>query len=56
MRFAEDGIKKLRAVNVNSAKPLPILLRGMRNTKFSGDFKWEGGTVLAFMSTTPETQ
>ena len=53
-QFAEDGVKKLRAVHVSSMNSLPTLWRGMRNMRVSDDFKAEGGTELAFMSTTTD--
>lgn len=53
--FAEEGIKKLRKLNatrkVREEGPL-TLWRGMRSLKASDDFLEQGGTELAFMSTT----
>ncbi len=55
--YAADGIKKLRAVY---SKPthrtsFPLTLwRGMRNRKVTESFLFEGGTELAFMSTTTD--
>jgi hypothetical protein len=56
--FATNGIKKLRAshllddghVNAESK----IFWRGMRNRKVADDFLTQGGTELAFMSTTSD--
>ena len=52
--FAASGIKKLRALNVNTG---PVTLwRGMRNIEAANDFTQEGGTELAFMSTTKDLE
>ncbi len=49
--FAVQGIKKLRALKVG--RPFPITLwRGMRNRTIAENFRSDGGTELAFMSTT----
>jgi hypothetical protein len=55
--YAADGIRKLRAIN---AKPTQrtsyslTLWRGMRNRKVTDTFLAEGGTEMAFMSTTTD--
>jgi hypothetical protein len=55
--YAADGIKKLRATHSNPAHrtrfPLSVW-RGMRNRKVTDLFLREGGTELAFMSTTTD--
>ena len=48
--FAVDGIKKLRTLNV--VKECKTLWRGMRNLKVAQQFMEQGGTEMAFMSTT----
>ena len=53
--FAVQGIKKLRALRAESGEGL-ILWRGMRNVKISDAFMRDGGTELAFMSTTTELE
>ena len=51
--FAVEGIKKLRALNLKEGgAPPPALWRGMRNLRVADRFMEEGGTELAFMSTT----
>ena len=49
---ASSGIKKLRALCVDVGEK--TLWRGMRNTDVADDFMNQGGTELAFMSTTSE--
>ena len=55
---AEEGTKKLRKLNAKSQRLLTrkgggvTLWRGMRATKATQEFLKEGGTELAFMSTT----
>ena len=51
--IAVRGIKKLRALQVNSDGAV-TLWRGMRNVEVAESFMREGGTELAFMSTTTE--
>ena len=51
--FAVAGIRKLRALDVSSVGPT-ILWRGMRNIEVAENFMLEGGTELAFMSTTTD--
>lgn len=54
--FAKEGCKKLRALSLKDKgeeKPV-VLWRGMRSMKVTGEFMSEGGTELAFMSTTSE--
>jgi len=53
--FAVEGIKKLRALGVKADK-MPLLWRGMRNMKSTELFNKEGGTEMAFMSTTTEVK
>lgn len=53
--FAVQGIKKLRALRAESKEGL-ILWRGMRNVKITDAFMRDGGTELAFMSTTTELE
>ena len=48
--FATSGIKKMRAVQVATGET--ILWRGMRDLGVAANFLDEGGTELAFMSTT----
>lgn len=48
--FALSGIKKLRALHVESGES--VLWRGMRNLEVADRFMQQGGTELAFMSTT----
>ena len=53
--FAKEGCKKLRALHLKSKgidKPVVVLWRGMRSMKVTEEFMSEGGTELAFMSTT----
>ena len=50
--FAWNGIKKLRALHVGSGEML--LWRGMRNREVANGFMQQGGTELAFMSTTSD--
>jgi hypothetical protein len=60
--FAERGIKKMRALHVPvggrllaaAADSEVVLWRGMRNLEAADDFMKQGGTELAFMSTTRE--
>ena len=53
--FAVEGIKKLRALNLKEGgAPPPALWRGMRNLRVADRFMEEGGTELAFMSTTSD--
>jgi hypothetical protein len=52
--FAASGIKKLRALHVDSGET--ILWRGMRNLKVANGFMEKGGTELAFMSTTRDLE
>lgn len=54
-RFAYEGIKKLRAVQVKNNTQL-VLWRGARSMTLSDRFKKEGGTELAFMSTTTDPE
>ena len=49
---AERGIKKLRALHVDAAVQEAVLWRGMRSVRVSDGFLSQGGTELAFMSTT----
>jgi hypothetical protein len=52
--FADEAIRKLRSVRTRGSgqgKNI-VLWRGMRNVCVSEDFMQEGGTELAFMSTT----
>ena len=55
--FAKEGCKKLRALSLKEkgdkgvGKPV-VLWRGMRSMKATEEFMSEGGTELAFMSTT----
>ena len=52
--FAASGIRKLRALNVESG---PVTLwRGMRNLEAADHFMQAGGTELAFMSTTADLE
>ena len=51
-KFAYDGIKRLRSVHMDWNGVQVVLWRGMRNVRVSEDFENEGGTELAFMSTT----
>jgi hypothetical protein len=57
--YAADGIRKLRAIY---SKPMqrtryPLTLwRGMRNRKVTESFLCEGGTEMAFMSTTTDLE
>ena len=48
--FAVLGVKKLRALHVEAGQT--TLWRGMRNLEVAEDFMKQGGTELAFMSTT----
>ena len=48
--FAAIGIKKLRKLNVSAGAM--TMWRGMRNIEVADNFMTEGGTELAFMSTT----
>jgi hypothetical protein len=50
--FALCGIKKLRAVHLKSGEM--TLWRGMRNLNITEEFLKEGGTEMAFMSTTTD--
>jgi hypothetical protein len=50
--FAWTGIKKLRALYVGSGTK--SLWRGMRNLDVADEFMKEGGTEMAFMSTTTD--
>jgi hypothetical protein len=50
--FAWNGVKKLRALHVGSGET--ILWRGMRNREVANCFMQQGGTELAFMSTTSD--
>jgi hypothetical protein len=50
--FAFNGIKKLRSEHVQSGEM--SLWRGMRNLEVADDFMQQGGTELAFMSTTKD--
>ncbi len=50
--FAWNCIKKLRALHVGIGDQ--ILWRGMRNREVAKDFMQQGGTELAFMSTTSD--
>ena len=52
--FAVEGIKKLRANNLKERgdKQSTVLWRGMRNLRAADNFMQDGGTELAFMSTT----
>ena len=50
--FAWNGIKKLRALHVESGEM--VLWRGMRNREVANGFMQQGGTELAFMSTTSD--
>ena len=62
--YIQDGIKKLRAVEQDNSshgeakmpttgkKKSVVLWRGMKNVHVSQEFKMEGGTELAPMSTT----
>jgi hypothetical protein len=56
--FATNGIKKLRAYhlldNGRVYADKKIFWRGMRNRKIADDFLRQGGTELAFMSTTSD--
>lgn len=54
-RFAYEGIKKLRAVQVKNNSQI-VLWRGLRSTTVSDQFETEGGTELAFMSTTTDPE
>lgn len=53
--FAVQGIKKLRGLRAESGEKL-VLWRGMRNVKITDGFLRNGGTELAFMSTTTELE
>jgi len=53
--FAKEGCKKLRALHLKDkgvGKPDVVLWRGMRSMKATEEFMSDGGTELAFMSTT----
>ena len=50
---AVEGIKKLRALNAGSNQKA-VLWRGMRSVRVTEEFMKEGGTELAFMSTTSD--
>jgi len=58
--FADKGIKKMRALHVPAgggslaAAEEVLLWRGMRNLEAADDFMKQGGTELAFMSTTKD--
>lgn len=60
--FAVDGIRKLRALNLECAssaeqqKYPKTLWRGMRNREFAAGFRVEGGTELGFMSTSTDAE
>jgi hypothetical protein len=52
--YATEAIKKLRALQARSEKRQAVLWRGMRLLRASEAFMRQGGTELAFMSTTPD--
>jgi hypothetical protein len=56
--FATNGIKKLRASNLRDNGRVyaenKVFWRGMRNRKIADDFLTQGGTEMAFMSTTSD--
>jgi hypothetical protein len=51
-QFAADAIKKLRGLRAESAEKNSVVWRGMRNLRVTEAFMKQGGTELAFMSTT----
>ena len=55
-RSADDAIRKLRAVRAQAGagEKNVVLWRGMRSLKVSEEFMRQGGTELAFMSTTSD--
>ena len=52
--FAMSGIKKLRKINMKT--DFKTLWRGMRNLEVAQKFMEQGGTELAFMSTTTSVE
>ena len=51
-QFAADAIKKLRGLRAGSDERNIVVWRGMRNLRATEAFMKQGGTELAFMSTT----
>jgi hypothetical protein len=53
--WAANAIKKLRAVHAESEEQAAVVLwRGMRSMRVTEEFMLQGGTELAFMSTTTD--